>query len=98
MSKRVIVPVGSKGGFVSQEAAADRCGARRRPAEGIECYKIVMRGLLTSPTIMPARDRARRSTFVRSDDDDPISVLRADKWHGDVIRPSRRASRGLRFC
>src|SRR3546814_7078545 len=41
----VIVPVGSKGGFVVKRPPAS--GAREAvPAEGVECYRILMRGML----------------------------------------------------
>ncbi|HVC52486.1 MAG TPA: NAD-glutamate dehydrogenase [Stellaceae bacterium] len=77
----VIVPVGSKGGFVVKRPPADRGQIQ---AEGIECYKILMRGLLDltdtivaggagSTAIRPPPD------VVRHDGDDPYLVVAADK-------------------
>jgi len=63
----VIVPVGAKGGFVAKQA------------EGIECYKTFIRGLLDltdnfiEGQIVPAHN------VVRHDDDDPYLVVAADK-------------------
>jgi glutamate dehydrogenase len=77
----VIVPVGSKGGFVVKQppASTDKLGA-----EAVECYKILIRGLLDltdniaaeTPTvhrIVPPSD------VVRYDGDDPYLVVAADK-------------------
>ena len=77
----VIIPVGSKGGFVLKRPPSDRTALQ---AEGVECYKILMRGLLDltdnivadSPEthhIEPPRD------VVRHDPDDPYLVVAADK-------------------
>lgn len=81
----VIVPVGSKGGFVVKrppiptgDAAADREAFR---AEGIQCYRRFIAGLLdvtdnidqkSGRTVGPAE-------VVRRDDDDPYLVVAADK-------------------
>jgi glutamate dehydrogenase len=74
----VIVPVGSKGGFVPKRLPV---GAEREAiqAEGIECYKTFIRGLLDltdnrdGDAILPPPD------VVRYDDDDPYLVVAADK-------------------
>ena len=77
----VIIPVGSKGGFVLKRPTVDRTAFA---AEGIECYKILMHGLLDltdnivadSPEthhIEPPR------SVVRHDEDDPYLVVAADK-------------------
>ncbi len=72
----VIVPVGSKGGFVLKRAPADRDGLLK---EGIACYKDYLRGLLditdnlaTGTVVPPAGVR-------RLDPDDPYLVVAADK-------------------
>ena len=74
----VIVPVGSKGGFVVKQPPAD--GTREAiQAEGIACYQTFMRGLLDitdnlhGETVVPPVD------VVRHDDDDPYLVVAADK-------------------
>ena len=72
----VIVPVGSKGGFVVKRPTHSR---EEFQAEGIECYKIFIRGLLDitdnrkGTKIIPPKD------VVRRDGDDPYLVVAADK-------------------
>lgn len=74
----VIVPVGSKGGFVVKRPPqnADR---DTMMAEVIHCYKILMRGLLDitdnlgGGKVLPPKD------VVRRDGDDPYLVVAADK-------------------
>jgi len=74
----VIVPVGSKGGFVCKWSTppGDRDAFLK---EGIECYKILISGLLDitdnikGPKIVPPKN------VVRGDPDDPYLVVAADK-------------------
>src|ERR1700694_190462 len=72
----VIVPTGSKGGFVVKNPSADRAVFQR---EGVEAYKTLLRGMLDitdnrrGAEIIPPRDVARR------DSDDPYLVVAADK-------------------
>jgi glutamate dehydrogenase len=74
----VIVPVGSKGGFVVKQppAGADR---DMLMAEVVECYRTLIRGLLdltdnlVGPTVVPPTDT------VRYDPDDAYLVVAADK-------------------
>ncbi len=75
----VIVPVGSKGGFVLKHppAAGDREALLK---EGIACYQTLLRGMLDltdnlagGGKIVPPRD------VVRHDADDPYLVVAADK-------------------
>jgi glutamate dehydrogenase len=74
----VIVPVGSKGGFVLKAAppASEREALLR---EAIECYRNFLRGLLDvtdnlgKGAVVPPRD------VVRHDPDDPYLVVAADK-------------------
>ncbi|MDH3693705.1 MAG: NAD-glutamate dehydrogenase, partial [Gammaproteobacteria bacterium] len=73
----VIVPTGSKGGFiVKRPPDGDR---EALMAEVIECYKTFMRGLLDitdnldGDKVIPPKD------VVRHDDDDPYLVIAADK-------------------
>ena len=74
----VIVPVGSKGGFVLKRApaASDR---EAFMAEGVACYKDYLRGLLditdnrVGDAIVPPPD------VHRADGDDPYLVVAADK-------------------
>ncbi|MBW8722741.1 MAG: NAD-glutamate dehydrogenase, partial [Polaromonas sp.] len=74
----VIVPVGSKGGFVLKAAPpmSDREGYLK---EGVECYRNFLRGLLdvtdnlVQGKVVPPKD------VVRNDPDDPYLVVAADK-------------------
>ncbi len=77
----VIVPVGSKGGFVVKQppTAPDKLGA-----EAVECYKMLIRGMLdlTDNIIaeIPAGHRiVPPPDVVRYDGDDPYLVVAADK-------------------
>ncbi len=81
----VIVPVGSKGGFVVKQppVSADKLGA-----EGIACYQTLTRGLLDLTDNIAAEISADPSTghrilppprVVRYDGDDPYLVVAADK-------------------
>jgi glutamate dehydrogenase len=72
----VIVPVGSKGGFVLKRQV-DRAHLQE---EGIACYRILMRGLLDiTDTIGPNRAIVPPADVVRLDGDDPYLVVAADK-------------------
>ena len=72
----VIVPVGSKGGFVVKNPSSDRASFQQ---EGIESYKTLLRGMLDitdnlrGDGVVPPRD------VVRRDGDDPYLVVAADK-------------------
>ncbi|HET7676183.1 MAG TPA: NAD-glutamate dehydrogenase, partial [Gammaproteobacteria bacterium] len=72
----VIVPVGSKGGFVVKRPPADR---DKLMQEVVACYQNFMRGMLdltdnlAGGKVVPPRD------VVRRDPDDPYLVVAADK-------------------
>ncbi|MCB9947084.1 MAG: NAD-glutamate dehydrogenase [Rhodospirillaceae bacterium] len=74
----VIVPVGSKGGFVVKRPPREG-GREALLNEGIECYRTLMRGMLdvtdnlSGATIVPPQE------VVRTDGDDPYLVVAADK-------------------
>ncbi|HXC89818.1 MAG TPA: NAD-glutamate dehydrogenase [Stellaceae bacterium] len=77
----VIVPVGAKGGFVVKQPPASR---DRLAAEAVECYKILIRGLLdlTDNIVADAAGGHRVAPppdVVRHDPDDPYLVVAADK-------------------
>ncbi|MBM3572750.1 MAG: NAD-glutamate dehydrogenase, partial [Alphaproteobacteria bacterium] len=74
----VIVPVGSKGGFVVKRPPAEG-GREAYQAEGIECYKTLMRGLLDITDNIKAGAIAPPRDVVRLDGDDPYLVVAADK-------------------
>ena len=70
----VIIPVGSKGGFVVKNP---------KPAdmakEGIACYQIMMRGLLDITDNRAGEKIVPPKNVVRHDGDDPYLVVAADK-------------------
>lgn len=74
----VIVPVGSKGGFVLKKAppASDREAFMK---EGVACYQDYLRGLLDLTDNLVAGKTAPPPHVVRHDADDPYLVVAADK-------------------
>ncbi|MGO2363598.1 MAG: NAD-glutamate dehydrogenase [Psychrobacter sp.] len=74
----VIVPVGSKGGFiVKTKSMAD--GREAFQAEGIACYQTFLRGMLdVTDNIVDGKIIPPANT-VRHDEDDPYLVVAADK-------------------
>jgi glutamate dehydrogenase len=72
----VIVPTGSKGGFIVKDPPADRAALQ---SEGVRCYGTLLAGMLdltdnvVEGEIVPPRDT------VRHDGDDPYLVVAADK-------------------
>ena len=75
----VIVPVGSKGGFVVKHPPAADEGREAFLAEGIECYKTFIRGLLDVTDNLQAGSLIPPKSVVRRDGDDPYLVVAADK-------------------
>ncbi|HVI52733.1 MAG TPA: NAD-glutamate dehydrogenase domain-containing protein [Candidatus Sulfotelmatobacter sp.] len=74
----VIVPVGSKGGFVVKQPP--KTGGREAfMAEGVECYKTLMRGLLDITDNLADGAVVPPANVVRRDADDPYLVVAADK-------------------
>ncbi len=74
----VIVPVGSKGGFVVKQPPSEG-GREAFLKEGIECYKTFIRGLLDLTDNYVAGKVVPPKQVVRHDDDDPYLVVAADK-------------------
>ena len=74
----VIVPVGSKGGFVLKKApqSSDREAFLQ---EGIECYTLYLQGLLDITDNLVDGKVVPPSNVVRHDEDDPYLVVAADK-------------------
>jgi glutamate dehydrogenase len=73
----LIVPVGSKGGFVVKRP--DNSSREAFLAEGIECYKTFLRGLLDVTDNIVAGKVVPPAEVVRYDGDDPYLVVAADK-------------------
>jgi glutamate dehydrogenase len=74
----VIVPTGSKGGFVVKQPPAIG-GREAMQQEGIECYKTLQRGLLDITDNIVKDKIAPPARVVRRDEDDPYLVVAADK-------------------
>ena len=74
----VIVPVGSKGGFVVKNppSPAERDALLQ---EGIACYHIFLRGLLDITDNLAAGETIPPRDVVRRDESDPYLVVAADK-------------------
>src|SRR5699024_366050 len=74
----VIVPVGSKGGFiVKTKTMAD--GREAFQAEGIACYQAFLRGMLDVTDNIVDGKIVPPANTVRHDEDDPYLVVAADK-------------------
>ncbi len=74
----VIVPVGAKGGFVVKRPPKDG-GRAALQDEVIDCYKILISGMLDITDNQTADGIIPPSDVVRHDDDDPYLVVAADK-------------------
>ncbi|NQV99368.1 MAG: NAD-glutamate dehydrogenase [Rhodospirillales bacterium] len=74
----VIVPVGSKGGFVCKQPPRDN-SRQAFMDEGIACYKILIAGLLDLTDNIKGLKVVPPVNVVRLDDDDPYLVVAADK-------------------
>ena len=72
----VIVPMGSKGGFVVKNPSPDRETFQQ---EGIEAYKTFLRGLLDVTDNLRGDRVVAPVDVVRRDSDDPYLVVAADK-------------------
>ena len=72
----VIVPVGSKGGFVVKQPPAEREAFLK---EGVACYQIFLRGLLDLTDNLIGGQVVPPKDLVRHDADDPYLVVAADK-------------------
>lgn len=73
----VIVPVGSKGGFVVKQVSPAEREAFR--IEGVECYKLYLQGLLDITDNIKDGKVVPPANVVRYDEDDPYLVVAADK-------------------
>ncbi|MEO3427912.1 NAD-glutamate dehydrogenase [Pelagibius sp. CAU 1746] len=75
----VIVPVGSKGGFVMKQPPPPEAGREAFLAAGIECYKTFIRGLLDITDNLKRGRVVPPKKVTRYDADDPYLVVAADK-------------------
>jgi len=74
----VIVPTGSKGGFVIRRSM-DELSKEEYQKAGIECYKIFITGLLSLTDNIIKGDVITPENVVRYDEQDPYLVVAADK-------------------
>ena len=74
----VIVPVGSKGGFVCKRLPVDGDRAAVQ-TEVVDCYKTLIRGMLDLTDNLAGDAVTPPADVVRLDDDDPYLVVAADK-------------------
>ncbi len=75
----VIVPVGSKGGFVMKQPPPAEAGREAFLEAGIECYKTFIRGLLDITDNLKRGRIVPPQKVIRYDADDPYLVVAADK-------------------
>jgi glutamate dehydrogenase len=75
----VIVPVGSKGGFVLKRPPAPSAGKQAMKDEGVACYKTFIRAMLDVTDNNVAGEVVPPERVVRWDDPDPYLVVAADK-------------------
>lgn len=74
----VIVPLGSKGGFVLKQVTPEQ-GIDAYMKEGVECYKTFLSGLLDITDNIIENAVVPPHRVVRLDEDDPYLVVAADK-------------------
>ena len=92
----VIVPVGSKGGFVVKHAANSDT-REQRLEKGIACYRTLLHGMLdltdnlVGDTVVPPEE------VVRQDGDDPYLVIAADKGTATFSDIANQVSAEYRF-
>lgn len=72
----VIVPQGAKGGFILRQPPVER---EAFMAEGVECYKMFLRGILDITDNIVNKKLVAPANVVRYDQDDPYLVVAADK-------------------
>jgi glutamate dehydrogenase len=75
----VIDPVGAKGGFVVKSAHGGPHGREAFVREGVDCYRIFIRGLLDLTDNLVNGRVVPPERVVRHDSDDPYLVVAADK-------------------
>jgi glutamate dehydrogenase len=75
----VIVPVGAKGGFVVKSAPGGAHGREALLREGVDCYRIFIKGLLDLTDNLVNGKVVPPEGVVRHDSDDSYLVVAADK-------------------
>ncbi len=93
----VIVPTGSKGGFVAKHLPDPAEGREAWQAEGISAYKSFISGLLDITDNMDGTDVVPPPRVVRRDGDDPYLVVAADKGTATFSDTANGVSRDYGF-
>jgi glutamate dehydrogenase len=97
----VIVPVGSKGGFVVKRPPAAGPGGvvdrEAMQAEVVHCYQTLMRGLLDITDNLVGGKVVPPANVVRHDEDDPYLVVAADKGTATFSDIANAVSRAYGF-
>ncbi len=91
----VIVPVGSKGGFVVKKESPTNREAFQK--EGVECYKLYLSGLLDITDNIVGGAVTPPSSVVRHDGDDPYLVVAADKGTAKFSDTANSVSKSYGF-
>jgi glutamate dehydrogenase len=92
----LIVPVGSKGGFVVKRPPLD-AGREALQAEGIACYRTFLSGLLDLTDNIESGEVVPPPQVVRYDEDDPYLVVAADKGTAPFSDIANSVSADYRF-
>ncbi len=90
----VIVPMGAKGGFVVKMPPTEREALQ---AEGIACYKTMIRGLLDLTDNLQGNLVVPPPRVIRRDGDDPYLVVAADKGTATFSDIANQLSREYGF-
>ncbi len=93
----VIVPVGSKGGFVVKRPPPAEAGRGAWLEEGIACYKIFVAGLLDITDNLKGGEVVPPPDVIRRDGDDPYLVVAADKGTATFSDIANRVSADYGF-
>ncbi|MDP9195441.1 MAG: NAD-glutamate dehydrogenase [Pseudomonadota bacterium] len=93
----VIVPVGSKGGFVVKKLPPAEAGREAQMAEVVECYRTMVRGMLDITDNLVERKIVPPAHVVRRDGDDPYLVVAADKGTATFSDTANAISREYGF-
>ncbi len=93
----VIVPTGSKGGFVAKQLPDPADGREAWQAEGILAYKSFISGLLDITDNLDGTDVVPPPRVVRRDGDDPYLVVAADKGTATFSDTANGVSRDYGF-
>lgn len=91
----VIVPVGSKGGFIfknSQELSREEY-----LKEGVNCYKTFLKGLLDVTDNIVKGDIVKPQSVICYDEDDPYLVVAADKGTATFSDTANQISKEYNF-